>query len=65
MKSLNLTASENLLESVWQSKTAMRMLSFFAIKQCPADSVVPVLTPLQPFSKSLFVFLHPLLRLKP
>lgn len=65
MYSLSLTASENLLESVWQSNTAKRMLSFFAIKQCPAESVVPVFTPLHPFSNNLFVFFQALFRLNP
>jgi hypothetical protein len=38
---------------------------FLEIKQCPAVSVVPVLTPYHPFSNSLFVFFHNFFVTKP
>lgn len=65
MVSYSFIESEKRLERVWDSKTPIKMLSLRDIRQGPAESVVPVLTPSQPLSKSLLVFLQHLLLLRP
>lgn len=60
--SLSLDASVNLFDRVWQSNTPIKRGFLSAIKQCPAASVVPVLTPDHPsLSRSLLVFFQTLL----